>query len=516
MEARDNECIQTDPTLVSDALVWLAGHISLSTDSYRRFRLLIQEMLASSSEQQVGETFRTAPLWEIFDVLGSRQLNRAMNGKYNEEDKKELELITSCLRDPQLGPVIAPGKWHEYKAEVDDAHSVSRHKERRPSEPINTYYFILQNLSIPHDPIPVDVQLRHRFAYIQHVQSAADNVPQMDDNWKTIQQRLENGHIQFIEAIELFADAVATMHREIREEHTNWLLLSLKTGEPVINQPMYFPTSSTKTIIMPESPVMTRLRCRQIEWINSCRSYPEGTLVKILKSLTSAQLRTLPPLWRFGATDDEVNDLLASIDAQDRDLMEGLMSAERQNNHHVDALKAFDDLLINRDGLTDAVLELVFEDLGLPKSPLHINQYTDEHKRIISSMRHPLLQIVACAVTGAQWEDAWSQNLDNYIDKPQCFAGWESVTRYCFKEHSSHNPSTIWNLRTRLWPYFEKDRIRRILMDALTDYAPAGFTLVCDIYIIHIPRLHPFRALLKAGLRWQTSELNTEGITYWR
>lgn len=466
MHLRDNVCIEADQNINTTGLIWLAKQISLSPDSYRRLLLLIREVLSPDLYAQPSKIFNDIPWWNIFDVLGSRYLDRARSGTIGEDDTKELLILVRCLRDPRLGPLMAPSRPYEYP-HSDGANPRITATNSIANRRMNAAYFLIQNLD---NRIPDPVQIRNRLSYLgQPGLSSKLEISKSRISLEVeVTRRFENRQIGLSEAIRTLYSSFPS-GRERQQEFLDFCLLSLSMGFPVARMPPTLPPSHILRHQESLSPVIGQLRT--IGWIHKIGEYADiSSSLQLLQRLQNVNPDSRP-LWRLTVTDEEVTDALRMTDQEDAVVLSQMIEAERRDRHQVEALKIFDKLIASKSkeeeiGLfIDTVVKLVCRDLEIANSPLYDGYYTEERNQELYQLRNPCLQVLACAASGMDWPSNW------ILPKSVPWSdAWKKVSYFCLQQHSLFNESTIWGLLTSLWDHFDAEATcYGVISHALTD-----------------------------------------------
>jgi hypothetical protein len=75
------------------------------------------------NEQQLTK-FKEIPWGQIFHVLGDEYAQPAATGDLTEDDEKGLQILLKCLRNPRMGPFIAPGADNEYEDTIEEVNAI--------------------------------------------------------------------------------------------------------------------------------------------------------------------------------------------------------------------------------------------------------------------------------------------------------------------------------------------------------------------------------------------------------
>jgi Family of unknown function (DUF6535) len=114
--SRKREDIEVDKRsdLAVDSLVWLANHLSISQDSYDRLLLLVGELLKPSWGERSPLLLRDAPWFQIFDLLGWRNLKTDEDPSISEQEMHSFGILTQLYRMPQVQEIISPAHLSYY------------------------------------------------------------------------------------------------------------------------------------------------------------------------------------------------------------------------------------------------------------------------------------------------------------------------------------------------------------------------------------------------------------------
>jgi hypothetical protein len=128
----------------------------------------------------------------------------------------------------------------------------------------------------------------------------------------------------------------------------------------------------TVTIIQP-SPTLRRLHC--FNWLYDNMSNPH--IHYIMRVLLIAQTRNpgSKSLWRFEASDEEIDAALTLVNAQQRPVLSQLLQQRRKDLCLWENLAIFDSLGSNRCDLFQkgVLFTLIINDLKVARSPLYAN-----------------------------------------------------------------------------------------------------------------------------------------------
>ena len=105
---RLDRAVELDPHLAQDALVWLAGRVSISSDSHKRLLLLVSELPALSKAGLLTSKF-TGRTWStILDLLGWHYLQNSDTLQPTSDYMRGMSILTQCAKTPEIARIIQP------------------------------------------------------------------------------------------------------------------------------------------------------------------------------------------------------------------------------------------------------------------------------------------------------------------------------------------------------------------------------------------------------------------------
>jgi len=152
----DNE-LEGRHELAISALVWLANHLSISEDSYRRLLWLVDELPKLDPTHFTYSGFREAPWFSIFDLLGWINLKADPSEDISNEEMRAVATLARCYRISAIYDIIRPTEsmmyhcdehrfeyWSQYCGRKGPQWSASS----RPTSP-NSMFLLLRDIPLP-------------------------------------------------------------------------------------------------------------------------------------------------------------------------------------------------------------------------------------------------------------------------------------------------------------------------------------------------------------------------------
>ena len=115
---RVDRAVESDSSLSEDALIWLAGQVSISSDSHKRLLLLVSEIPVLSEAGLLTSKFTPRTWSTIFDLLGGHYL-RSLNKHHHTSDHVlGMSVLTRCAKTPEIAQIIQPKLESHYNTNV--------------------------------------------------------------------------------------------------------------------------------------------------------------------------------------------------------------------------------------------------------------------------------------------------------------------------------------------------------------------------------------------------------------
>ncbi|PVF96674.1 hypothetical protein CPB86DRAFT_497515 [Serendipita vermifera] len=365
IQARDQARIDTKKNLVSDSLSWLAQNISISSDSDDRLLLLADEASKLEENQQKSKGFMEIPWRDIFHLLGMKYVRDAASRELTEADEKGLAILLRCLRNPRIGPIIAPNQHEEYQDTGPEIDTVDEEELRGT----NSVYMFLRNIESP-VPLSIEEQVKLRVASLNY----AHHTFQPTKRLVTLQRDLTSRKRE-----DMWSDVIPILCGDIKSHVSeneqgrvdNLICLALLHQPPIQDVPLEFRLWGNSVTVTRPSIFFYRLRCAN--WMKFLVDHPH--IHAILEALHSVQARNpnLQLLWRFVATDEEVAAALRLVDAPKRPSVSDFIEHQRQRHHLGETLTALDKLIGKgcQQEEFDVIVGLLCNDLKHAGSPLY-------------------------------------------------------------------------------------------------------------------------------------------------
>ncbi|PVF96692.1 hypothetical protein CPB86DRAFT_736413, partial [Serendipita vermifera] len=391
---RDQAYIKSDKkNLINNSLNWLAQTISISRDSHRRLLLLAREALNLDAEQQLSKQFREIPWIQIFRLLGDKYAQDARSRKLTEEDEEDLMTLLRCLRNPRIGPFIAPGNQEEYT----DLTSPDALHDEPDTEGPNSVHLLLRNIQLPEMALSIEEQVKLRTGCLNQ----AHFVPQYGQTPGSFHGDLiPKGTSDICDYLipHLAKELISSPHDDEQDRVDNLICLAHLRQPPLDN----FPLVLDGWFSIPNPSILIyRLRCAY--WVHSQVDHPH--IHTILKALHTAQGRNpdVSLLWRFEATEEEISTALTTLSAIDRSLVPFCIQDRREEPGYIATLQAFDKL-IARGCTSDQrciMIDLMCNDL---KKVSLYPKYFNNHRQSIMALKDPGLRLCGFLAAGMYQE----------------------------------------------------------------------------------------------------------------
>ncbi|PVF96676.1 hypothetical protein CPB86DRAFT_859851, partial [Serendipita vermifera] len=453
--------------LISDSLAWLAQNISISSDSHDRLLLLADEASRLEESQQTSKKFMEIRWGEIFHLLGTKYIQAAASRKLKKDDERDLAILLRCLRNPRIGPIIAPEQHKEYQ----DVSSTIDTIDEEAFGGLNSVYTILRNIDFPDVPLSIEEQVKLRVGSLNCTHQTLQPSKQLVTLQKKLTSRTREDAWNDLIPI-LCEDIKSRAHEDEQERVDNLICLALLHRPPVHGVPLRLYNGGSNswkkggmyisaTVAKP-SIFFYRLWC--VNWVESLVNHPH--IHAILGALHSAQRRSphLRLLWRFVATDEEVDAALRLINPEDRLKVSRFIEYQRKSHHLRETLSALDKLVgkTDRGEEFNAIIRLLCNDIQSANLPSY---KTSIQYREIEVLQNPWLRLIGYAVTGNPKRLAPSSISDPRM--PESIGN--SFTDYLLSDQSLVEPSILPQLRMRFLRGFNRDKMKSFMIKALLD-----------------------------------------------
>ena len=111
---RVDRAVESDPYLAQDALIWLAGQVSISSDSHKRLLLLVSELPALSEAGLLTSKFTEKTWGTILDLLGGHYLRSLNRAHHSKDHIRGMSILTRCAKTPEIARMIWPTPESDY------------------------------------------------------------------------------------------------------------------------------------------------------------------------------------------------------------------------------------------------------------------------------------------------------------------------------------------------------------------------------------------------------------------
>jgi hypothetical protein len=390
LQARDGSSIDGEQKgLICDSLSWLARNISISQDSHHRLLLLAREALKLDKEQQLSKQFKEIPWSLIFRLLGDKYAEEATLRELTEEDEKDLTVLLQSLRNPRMGPFISPDDDKEYGNTITEDDTPEKLETGGPSPA----YLLLRNAVLPGRTLSIEEQVKLRVGYLNQ----AHRVPRSLQGGEDFHSQLvSNGTTNMCDyLIPRLAEELGARLHDDDQDRVDTLICLAHLGQPPLQDfQLSLPLYSAAATAQRPSRLLYRLRCAN--WIQSQIDHPH--LHAILRSLVVTRRRNsnLKFLWRFIATDEEVEEALTLVDAQHRQDLSNHLNNKLKNLYLFETLETFDKLIARGcdQGQTEVIVELLCHDIPSVDSPLYVDYFDHWVKDRIAALQDPWIRII--------------------------------------------------------------------------------------------------------------------------
>ncbi|PVF96633.1 hypothetical protein CPB86DRAFT_494901 [Serendipita vermifera] len=262
VQARDQVCITAEKKdLISDSLAWLAQNISISSDSHDRLLLLADEASRLEESQQTSKKLMEIRWGEIFDLLGTSYAQAAASRELNEDDERGLSILLRCLRNPRIGPIIAPGKSKEYPRASSELGTIGE----GDFGGLNPVYVLLRNIKSTGAPLSIEEQVRLRVRSLNYTHQTLQSTKQL----VALQRELTSGKRanMWDDVIHLLCEDIKSRVVENEQERVdNLICLALLHQPPISDVPLKLRSWDSSVIVPRPSIFFYRLQC--VDWIS--------------------------------------------------------------------------------------------------------------------------------------------------------------------------------------------------------------------------------------------------------
>lgn len=458
IQARDQAHINIEKkSLVSDSLAWLAENISISTDSHDRLLLLADEASRLDADQQSSKKFKEIPWGEIFHLLGSKYVRDAASRDLVGEDERGLVILLRCLRNPRIGPLIAPGKDEEY-LDVQTDRDIIKEEDFEGIDPV---YLLLRNIKSPNETLSIDQQVSLRVGCLNQVRHLSRSSRKL----VTLQWAMtsRDSTDMWDEFIPLLCQEIK-LHAHENEQKRVDTLISLVCFQRPPLETIPFRAGDRWFPRIISRPSIFFYRLGSANWVRFHADKP--FIHSILEALLAAQRRRpqINLLWRFVASDEEINEALALSSPQDRFSLSDYIQKERQEMYLEDTLKGFDQLVAKgcSEGQRAVITELLCNDLAKVGPGSYKLYYSVEDAQ---SLRDPWIRLIWYAAAGINGQIASSSITD--LDIPTSMK--RAFSKYFLSDQPFIYPSILPRLRMRFWRSLDVDSTWLSMEEALKD-----------------------------------------------
>ncbi|PVF91525.1 hypothetical protein CPB86DRAFT_878465 [Serendipita vermifera] len=428
--------------LISDSLAWLAQNISISSDSHDRLLLLADEASRLDESQQTSKKFLGIPWGEIFHLLGTNYVQAAASKELTEEDERDLAILLRCLRNPKIGPVIAPDQQEEYRGTGLKISTV----DEENFNGMNPVYTLLRNIEFP-VPLSIEQQVKLRVTSLNYTHNTLRSTKQLI----TLQRDLTSREKEdpWIDVIPLLCEDINSRDHENEQKRVdNLICLANRHRPPIQDVPLELKTWGDPVTVTRPSTLFYRLWC--INWIETLVDNNHPHIHAIFRALRSAQKAAL-----------------RLVDPPNRSDASKLIQSRRKGLNLADTLEALDDLIergYHKEEL-NVIIQLLCNDLKGASSPLYKDLIPGGRKRFFESLQNPWLRLIGYAVIGN--DKRLSPSLISDIEMPSSIG--ESFARYLLSEQTLADLSTLPRLRMRFLREFDRGQMKSFMVEALVD-----------------------------------------------
>lgn len=200
---REDRAVTTSIDLGKNALIWLANHVSVSVDSYRRLLLLVGEIPKLKGPSPSFEPAE-APWYSIFDLLGREYLNSLQVDNITPSDVHGIGILQRCHSIPKIQQLVAPNSDINYSGAFDEESYWSQYCDTGgladPFRP-NHLFLLLRDMPLPFQYLPEEIEVIIRLAYWRNQKTKP---PEMWNQVLTLEQALPSSFLS--DCITVFGD----------------------------------------------------------------------------------------------------------------------------------------------------------------------------------------------------------------------------------------------------------------------------------------------------------------------
>ncbi|PVG01116.1 hypothetical protein CPB86DRAFT_805524 [Serendipita vermifera] len=330
----------------------------------------------------------------------------------------------------------------------------------------NPTHILLRNIELPDRELSIEEQVKLRVGHLNQIHRISDKRLQPG----VIQTRLTSGNFDTIcdyLVQQLAEELESTSHDDDQERVCDLIGLALFKHPFLHNFPITISRILRSTKIVQPPAMFYRLHC--FDWISKLASYPH--IHTILRALVEVQRRnsSIKLLWRFEASDEEINTALTLVNAQERDEVSRFLQGCRRNPCLGNTMKAIDSLFSTGSDQAQqkVMMELLMKDLSRA-DPLLYKEFVDPTvKWTFRALQIPYIRLLACAMAGM--DEELDQPDMAYITIPEWFR--EPMSDYILAQSPfTANPLTIERLRVRFWGQFSGFTRNSFIRQLLIDY----------------------------------------------
>ncbi|PVF96697.1 hypothetical protein CPB86DRAFT_736422 [Serendipita vermifera] len=463
IQARDEARIEVEEkTLICESLSWLAKNISISQDSHYRLLLLTREALKLDEEQQQSKRFEEIPWDSIFRVLGARYAQHATSKELAADDERDLVVLLQCLRNPRIGSFISPPEDKEEYVDPVSGDDVDQLEAAGP----NPVYLLLRKIERADPPLSIEEQVKLRVGCLNQAHRVPISPPTVKD-FHT--QLISKGTVDLCDYLipQLAEELRSRPHDDAQDRMDTLICLAHLRRPPLQNckQSVNLLLKGSEITIQNPSRLIYRLCCAN--WIESQIDHPH--IHTILKALVATQKRnpSVKPLFRFIATDREVDEAVTLVDAPHRtDLYKHIIS-ERKEPYLIETFETFDNIIASgcNGAQREVMVELLCHDLLNADPRFYKYYFTESVKGRILALKDHRIRFVGQVAAEMYEELDRSPVLSTTLPR----ALMKLLDRQILNNQDLDHVLSIWRLRMQLWHQLDHAEMTRIMEKALLD-----------------------------------------------
>ncbi|PVF91612.1 hypothetical protein CPB86DRAFT_820349 [Serendipita vermifera] len=338
---------------------------------------------------------------EIFHLLGTKYIQAAASRELNEDDERGLGILLRCLRNSEIGSIIAPGQTKEYQGGSSAIATIDEDFGE-----LNPVYVLLRNIELPGVALSIEEQVKLRVASLNCTHQTLQSAKQLVTLQRDLTSRMREDMWGDVIPI-LCEDIKSRAHEDEQKRVDNLICLALLHRPPIQDIPLVLYNGWDNNwqmgncyIFAPvarPSVFFYRLSCAN--WIKGLLDHPH--IHAILGALHSVRRRNshLRLLWRLMATEEEVAAALRLVDPDYKFEISKFIEYQRQAHHLPDTLIALDKLV--EEGCDeeefDVIIRLLWDDF---KSTLYRESLDSWEIQRLESLQNPWLRLIGYAITG--------------------------------------------------------------------------------------------------------------------